>query len=262
MIILDTRMKEHAERTDFPMSPDDGLKFQGSLKSLMLTVRKRVTLATASIQQFDDPAVIDREMRFLRPFWEFIQTRQKLNRNRYWEARQRDLFSAQEALMMNKTPLVWLPDRPAVCNALEVADDRERLIIISLLRGIEIVIFNFTTLLSRSRHTLGIEDPESFQIVTTESHPIDGYRLLRSTIKRTSPENGEEYKVITTRFILPNKEEIKIEKDFSQSLTDPQVEIRLTADRSGRQRGSHYLEYLGRQSELNQRSGRLMTTRL
>jgi hypothetical protein len=65
------------------MKIDADLKFQGSLQALMLTVRKRVTRATESIQQFDDPAVIDREMRFLRPFWEFIQTRQKVNKKRY-----------------------------------------------------------------------------------------------------------------------------------------------------------------------------------
>jgi|GEM_PF-1980341 len=244
------------------MKIDADLKFQGSLQALMLTVRKRVTRATESIQQFDDPAVIDREMRFLRPFWEFIQTRQKVNKKRYWETRQRDLFLDNETPILHKTPLVWLPDRSALCNALETAEDRERLIMIALLRGIEIVIFNFTTLLSRSRFTLGIEDPDSFQIVTTESQPGESYRLMRATMKRTSPENGEAYKVITTRFILPNKEEVKIEKDYSRSLIDPQVEIRITADRSGRTRGSHYLEYRGHQSELNQRTGRLMTTRL
>ncbi|MBD3673220.1 MAG: hypothetical protein HUJ26_06800 [Planctomycetaceae bacterium] len=228
----------------------------------MLTVRKRVTLATNLIHRFDDPQVIDREMRFLRPFWEFIQTRQKLNRQRYWKARQKDLFTGISKKPVRQTPLIWLPHRDVICSALDDPNGQKRAIGIGLLRGLDIVIFNFSTLLSRSHYALGIQDPESFQLVTSEPEEDGSYQCLRSTLHRRSAENNEEYKIITTRFILPDQEEIKIEKDFSRSTIDPDVLLRVTADRSGRERGPYLLEYRGRQSELNQRTGRLKVSRL
>jgi len=237
-------------------------KFRGTLKSLMLVVRKRVTRATESIQQFDDPAIIDREMRFLRPFWEFLQTRQKLNRQRFWDARKEDLFVGLNEPIFRKTPLLWLPERGPLCQTLSNPDDRKSAAAITLLRGVEIVLYNFSTLLSRSHRTLGIDDPNSFQLVTQESDGNESYRLLRATLKRKSAETSDLYRIITTRLILPDQEEIKIEKDFSGNPIDPDVQIRITADRSGRQRGPFSLQYRGRQSELNQRSGRIKIVRL
>lgn len=242
-------------------TPDD-LKFRGSLKSLMLTVRKRVIIATESLQRFDDPQVIDREMRFIRPFWEFLQTRQKLNQQRYWDARKKDLFAGVEKNPIRRSPLVWLPERSVLCAALDRLDDRTRAEGIGLLRGLDIVIFNFSTLLSRSHHSLGLDEPESFHLVTTEPKTQGHYQFLRATLHKKSAENQQEYKIITTRLILPDLEEIIIEKDFSKNSTNPDVHIRVTADRSGRQRGEYQLEFRGRQSELNQRSGLLKTTRL
>ena len=231
------------------------------MKSLMLMVRKRVTHATATINQFDDPDVIDREMRFLRPFWEFIAARQKLNLQRFWESRRKDAFASVKSPIYRVTPLVWIPDRSAVCEAMQTAEDREQKAICAILRGIDIVLYNFNTLLSRSRYSLGIEDPESFQIVTKEAGDIGSYRILRHTVKRTA-ETGEEYRIITTRFVLPDDEEIKIEKDYSQSPIDPEVEIRLWIDQTAKKRGEKFFEYQGLQSQLNQRTGRLKTLRM
>ena len=243
------------------MPPEPVLKFRGSLKELMQTVRQRVTHATELIDASDEPEIIDREMRYIRPFWEFFAARQKLNQLRFWESCAKKLKVRCDNLLIRKTPLVWLPGRQFVAEATGNMDDAKRAALLTILRGIDIALFNFNTLMARCRFILGIEDPESFQIVTQEKDDIGSYRLMRSTFKREGAD-GVEYKIITCRFIMPDGEEIKIEKDYSVSRTDPLLHIRLLKAGPAVTREDLKLEFDGGQSQLNQRFGRLRTSRL
>ncbi|MHC4876059.1 MAG: hypothetical protein ACYTGL_06140 [Planctomycetota bacterium] len=164
-------------------------------------------------------------MRLIRPFWDFYTARRKLVSGQFWKNRAEDLFARVETSPLSKTALVWMPERAAM---LEVARDEngDRARMINLLIGLDIVIFNFARLLGRMRHNFGIEDEESFELFTTESPETSGYRLQRRVMIREG-NDGEEYRIVTTRFQRPDGEELKIEKDYSESLTDPNVSIRL-----------------------------------
>lgn len=229
------------------------VEFEGSLADLIRVVQKRVSRATDLISSADDPEIIDREMRFIRPFWDFATTRRTLNSSRYWAKLQTDLFRSHDN-PVRKTALMWCPDRTAVCQAAGQLDQRSEPQLIQLLFGVDLVIFNFTRLLGRMKNTFGIEDPESFEITTREAHQGRGYVFRNRCIIRRSA-SGSTYRILTSLFGQPDGEEIKIEKDYSQSLTDPEMELRVQQHSNDAGRRSHVLQYAGSHSEMKRRSG-------
>lgn len=229
------------------------VEFEGSLADLIRVVQKRVNRATDLISSADDPEIIDREMRFIRPFWDFATTRRTLNSSRYWAKLQTDLFRSDDS-PVRKTPLMWCPDRTAACQAATQLDQRSEPLLIQLLFGVDLVIFNFTRLLGRMKNTFGIEDPESFEITTCEANQACGYVFRNRCIIRRS-DNGSTYRILTSLFGQPDGEEIKIEKDYSQNLTDPQMELRVQLHSSDAGPRSIVLQYAGRHSEMKRRTG-------
>lgn len=235
--------------------------YHDSLKELIQCVKSRVEQATRRIDQSDDPAILDREMRFIRPFWECFTARQRLNQSRYWESLQvRIATPTAPAELYVKTPLVWYPRRRPLWTALQNESLQNRAPIYNLLRGLEIVLFNFTTLLGRAQHVLGLDDPDSFEIQTRES---DGgsYYAARRILKRTDPA-GNEYRIVTCRFRLPNADECKIEKDYSDNRSNPVVILRLTSATSARGGDERQITFEGTQAQLNRHDGKLSLQRL
>lgn len=219
----------------------------------MTMAQRRVDRASNLIAASDDPEIIDREMRYIRPFWEFYTARRKFNNTRFWENRSRDVFRGYDEETFRKTPLVWLPTREAMCTAAESGDEPSRMMIVNVLRGMDVVLFNFLTLLSRMKNLLGIDDPQSFQITAIEKQS-DGYQLMRRTVQRESA-GGESIRIVTCRFRLPGGEELKIEKDLPDGLGDPLVTIRMHNTERADSRDRRLLQYLGTQRQLSSRLG-------
>lgn len=99
-----------------------------------------------------------------------------------------------------------------------------------------------------------IEDPESFEITTREEGKDRGYLFRNRCIIRCAAD-GVTFRVLTSLFGLPDGEEIKIEKDYSRDLTDPQMELRLQHNPSGEGQRLPSLQYLGTHSEMKRRVG-------
>lgn len=234
-----------------------GLTFDGSLRDLVKLVLKRVHHGIDLIGQLEDPEIIQREMRFIRPFWEFFRARQKLNEKAFWLARKRDLFADYQDSYFNKTDLLALPTRGAICHACEQADETQRKQILNIVRGTEIVLFNFLTLCSRCKYVLGIEDDQAFHLTTSESEGA-GYTLSWNVLKRPASDD-QHYRIITLKFLLPDGEAVRIEKDYSEDNVNPQLTIRFQKDKREPGERLEIFEYTGMQSELKNLRGRLMT---
>lgn len=235
-------------------SPLNAVEFPGSLAELIRVVQKRVNRATDLLDQSDDPEIIDREMRFIRPFWDFVTARRTLNSMRYWARLQTDLF--HEDCPIHKTPLMWLPDRLSLCQAASRLDQESAARMIQLLFGVDLVIFNFTRLLGRMKFSFGINDPESFEIRTKETGEHHGYTFRHRCIIRRAPD-GSTFRVITSLFAQPDGEELKIEKDYSCNLVDPQMELRIQTNAVPNGQRLPALQYVGSHSEMKQQRGRV-----
>lgn len=233
---------------------ENAIEFAGPLTELIRVVQRRVNRATELLGQSDDPDVIDREMRFLRPFWDFASSRRTLNSTRYWNRLRDDLFPNE--CPIRKTPLMWIPDRVALCLAAQRLDEQSKPKLIQLLFGMDLVIFNFVRLLGRMKYSFGIDDPESFQFRTRDTDDGRGYTFRNHCIVRRSTD-GSTYRILTSRFALPDGEEIKIEKDYSVSLTDPQMELRVQPPSCAVGGQTPILQYSGRHSDIKRRCGNI-----
>lgn len=207
-------------RVGFPMVQVDSRP----LLELVCTVRRRTTRATDLIARSDAPDVIDREMRYIRPFWEFYSARRRINSQRYWERTRRELFGDTTETPFHRTPLVWLPRCDVVVSNGDYPEGHARRRMLNLLSGLDGAIFNFIGLMGRMRHTLGFGDQESFHVETTEEGE-HGYQLLYRILARSGQGGG--YRILTCQFQLPNGEYVKIEKDYSRGRSDVSVSIRL-----------------------------------
>ena len=201
-------------------------KFDGTLADLMRAARERVNRATELISTFDDAEVIDREMRYVRPFWEFFNARKRLGHAAVWQRLLRSDESNKLPQTYRKTALAWLPERESfseviVCEPSEQSTRR----MIRLLRGSDLVIYNFIRLLARMRFTFGVEDSDNFTISTKEKNG-GNYRIQLRRLKREA-KNGEFYSVTTCQFIMPDGEAIKIERDTSKNAVNPHVSLTL-----------------------------------
>lgn len=232
---------------------DDRLEFDGSLTELLQTVKRRVDRASQLLAATDDPAVIDREIRYIRPFWEMYQARRRFNHSRFWERKEATLFDGISPPHFVKTALIWLPRREALCQVMAASGNAHQGEILTLLRGIDIVLFQLFVLLGRLRFTLGIESEDAFRIVTRERRGGQ-YQLMQRRLVNESAD-GSAYRILTCRFALPDGEEIKIEKDYSEGAADPLVSIRFDLTRGSERQWQ--LQYDGRQSDLKRQSGRL-----
>ncbi|MBC7815973.1 MAG: hypothetical protein IAG10_03635 [Planctomycetaceae bacterium] len=228
------------------------VEFAGSLTDLIRVVQKRVNRATDLIGSADDLEIIDREMRFIRPFWDFATARRALNSSRYWTRLQAELFRGD--CPIRKSPLMWIPDRATLCRAAQQLDQRTTPLLINLLFGMDLVIFNFTRLLGRMKYSFGIDDPESFEIRTSEADQRRGYVFRNRCIIRRAAD-GSTYRVLTSLFAQPDGEEIKIEKDYSRDLSDPQMELRVQHNSGSDGPRLPILQYVGSHSEMKHRSG-------
>lgn len=228
------------------------VEFGGSLAELIRVVQKRVNRASDLLGQSDDPEIIDREMRFIRPFWDFATARRSLNSTRYWSRLQSELFAGE--CPIRKTALMWVPDQAALCQAASRLDQRTNAQLIQLLFGIDLVTFNFTRLLGRMKHCFGIDDSESFEIRTMERDGNRGFQFRHRCIIRRGADDST-YRVVTSFFAQPDGEEFKIEKDYSQSLIDPQMEFRVQQKNHDHGQQAPVLQYLGRHSEMKRRTG-------
>lgn len=232
----------------------NAVEFPGSLTELIRVVQKRVNRATDLLDQSDDPEIIDREMRFIRPFWDFVTARRTLNSTRYWTRLQTDLF--REDCPIRKTPLMWLPDRPTLCKTASSLDQESAARLIQLLFGIDLVIFNFTRLLGRMKFSFGIDDPESFEIRTKEAGESRGHTFRHRCIIRRAPD-GSTFRFVTSLFSQPDGEEFKIEKDYSRNLVDPQMELRVQRNAATSGQRLPILQYVGSHSEMKRQSGQV-----
>jgi hypothetical protein len=149
---------------------------------------------------------------------------------------------------------MWCPDRAAFCRTALQLDEPAKPSLIQMLFGVDLVIFNFTRLLGRMKYSFGIDDPESFEITTREAGQDRGY-VFRHRCMIRSAANGTTYRVLTSLFSQPDGEEIKIEKDYSRDLIDPQMELRLQHNSGGQQQRPSVLQYEGTHSEMKRRTG-------
>lgn len=201
-------------------------KYDGSLADLMRAARERVYRATDLISSFDDVEVIDREMRYIRPFWEFINARQRLGHAKVWQGVPGVDSNRNQIQIYRKTALAWLPERQSFCDAFvrepsELSTRR----ILRLLRGSDLVIYNFIRLLARMRFTFGVEDSDNFTISTKEKNG-GNYRIQLRRLRREA-KNGEFYSVTTCQFMMADGEAIKIERDTSKNAVNPHVSLTL-----------------------------------
>ena len=67
--------------------------------------------------------------------------------------------------------------------------------------------------------------------------------------------DGSTYRVLTSLFAQPDGEEIKIEKDYSHDLSDPQMELRVQHNSGSDGPRLPVLQYVGSHSEMKRRSG-------
>lgn len=198
--------------------------FDGTLKDLMKHARSRVNRASRLIASSDDPDVIDREMRLIRPFWEFLHARKTFNQTAFWKRFQSSLGAPQTTLLYRKNDLAWLPEREPLCDALATQRDQS-LRMIRLLRGVDLIVSNFIRLIARMRFSVGIDSSDRF-ILKTQETGSPAYTLQLRRLERETPD-GKSYLVTTCQLIQPDGEAIKIERDSSESVLNPFVSITL-----------------------------------
>ena len=222
-----------------------------TLGNLVRTVRRRVAHASDLIARTDDAEIIDREMRYVSPFWAFCTARQRINNSRYWKGFANVVLPNTSESVVNQTQLVWMPRRELLCESgpYYTADAAHR--IVKMMFGVDLVLYNFMRLISRMRSTLGIESGESFQISTAEPGGFAYVLQWRSLLRKL--ENGSTTRMITCRFRQPDNEEIKIEKDMSTHLRNPWVTISL--HRNGDASLNHRLVFEGSMEELKSGDG-------
>ncbi len=201
-----------------------------SLGELMRIVRARTTRASDLIAETDDPEIVEREFRYVRPFWEFYVHRTKVNAGRFWNRVGQEAFPDAPLPWVHKNPLAWLPRRSSLAAVTADPAPRVRRLLVRMLNGLDGAVFNFVGLTGRMRHTLGLGDDESFHLVTTEPGG-DGFQLQYRLLSRSSP-GGRSYRIITCQFELPTGERLKIERDYSEP-GDVGVSVRLSAGATG-----------------------------
>ena len=216
-------------------------EYDDSLKSLVLTLQQRVVQASNLIRISDDPGVLDREVRFIRPFWDFVISRQTLNSTQYWEDCGRKLLGSPSYDLVRVTPLSWLPQRHLLIESLLKHGDAARPTIHDLLLHVEGVVFNFVELMSRCSFLLNIPDSGSFELETWKRDRPEGYRLsLEADRHDVADESGRRRLVgettgVTVAFVLPEGEAIRVKRNFADDPTNPQIHLRMHVA-SGQQR--------------------------
>jgi hypothetical protein len=235
-------------------------EYYHSLKSLVLKLQERVAQASNLIRISDDPGVLDREVHFIKPFWDFVISRQTLNSTEYWEDCSRTLLGKTSYDLVRVTPLCWLPQRRLLIDSLLKQGDGAQPVIHDLLQHVEGAVFNFVELMSRCSFLLDIQDAASFELETWKKKRPEGYRLSLSEERQDMPDESGRLRLVghttavTVAFVLPEGEAIRVDRSYVEDPTNPRIHVRMHVE-SGRQRpGDRVLTLTGTLKEI--RDGR------
>jgi len=216
-------------------------EYYHSLKSLVLTLQQRVGEASNLIRISDDPGELDREIRFIKPFWDFVIHRQILNSTQYWESCGQTLLGETSFDLIRVTPLSWMPNRRMLVGSLLEHGDKVQPTIHDLLQHVEGVVFNFVELMSRCSFLLKIPDAGSFELETWKKNRPEGYRLALEAERRDVTDQSGRLRLVgettgvTVAFVLPEGEAIRIDRNYLEDPTNPRIHVRMLVQ-SGQQR--------------------------
>lgn len=254
---------ENMEMSNAELLEETKHEYYDSLKSLVLTLQQRVVQASNTIRLSDDPGVLESELQFINPFWDFVSSRQSLNSTEYWEDCSQTLLGDVSYDLIRVTPLAWLPQRRMLIDALQHEDQTILTTIHDLLYHVEGVVFNFVQLMSRCSFLLKIDNAGAFEIETWKSNRPEGYRLSRMSDRQNVADASGKLKLIgnttgvTVAFVMPEGEAVRVERDYSQDPTNPQMRLRMLVE-SGQQRpDDRILTLTGTLREIQNGQGRV-----
>ncbi|MBD3674908.1 MAG: hypothetical protein HUJ26_15430 [Planctomycetaceae bacterium] len=254
---LSWKSNSQSETTSFQAVPENANgqpapQFDGSLISLIETIRGRSERACRIIHETSDPDIIESEMRFLRPYRSYIRATHDLQKWHHWS---RELTGELSTDLLRITPLVWLPKRDVFCELVEKNQGSIDETVCRMMRSLDDVLFNFFILMARCRSILGIEDSERFQLITKRHDMKEGYTLALHA-QGVHNQQRQRY-LITVNYTLHDGETVRIKKDYTHDLANPSVVIRLTTSPRTRKLLGSSLEYRGQQSDLDTCHGSL-----
>lgn len=238
--------------------------YYDSLKSLVLTLQSRVVQASNMIRISDDPGVLERELQFINPFWDFVSSRQSLNSTEYWDRCSRTLLGEVSYDLIRVTPLAWMPQRRLLIDTLRNQDNESvQSTIHDLLQHVEGVVYNFVQLMSRCSFLLKIDNAGAFEIETWKTDRPEGYRLSRVSDRQNVTDDSGKLKLIgnttgvTIAFVMPEGEAIRVERDYTLDPANPHIRLRMLVE-SGQQRSDdRILTLTGTLREIQNDRGRV-----